>query len=66
MESVLRGVREMGAQKNKNNLQKQNKTKKELEDKKIDVNELGFTESKNKKLGFEDRVSSGVRELTRV
>jgi len=56
----------MGAQKNKNNLQKQNKTKKELEDKKIDVNELGFTESKNKKLGFEDRVSSGVRELTRV
>jgi len=59
-------VREMGAQKNKNNLQKQNKTKKELEDKKIDVNEVGFTESKNKKLGFEDRVSSGVRELARV
>jgi len=66
MESVWRGVREMDAQKNKNNLQKQNKPKKELESKKIDVNQVGFTESKNKKLGFEDRVSGGVRELARV
>jgi len=56
----------MGAQKNKNNPQKQNKPKNELEDKKIDVNEVGFIESKNKKLGFEDRVSGGVKELARV
>ena len=56
----------MVAQKKKNNLQKQNKPKNELEDKKIDVNEVGFTESKNKKLGFEDRVSGDVRELARV
>ena len=66
MESVWRGVREMDAQKNKNNLQKQNKPKKELESKKIDVNQVGFTESKNKKLGFEDRISGGIREVARV
>ena len=34
--------------------------------KKIDVNQFGFTEYKNKKLGFEDRVSGGARELARV
>jgi len=56
----------MGAQKNKNNLRKQKKPKNELEDKKIDVNEVGFTESKNKNLGFENRVSGGVREVARV
>jgi len=56
----------MGAQKHKNNLHKQNKPKNELEDKKIYVNEVGFTETKNKKLGFEDRVSGGVREVDRV
>ena len=56
----------MGAQKHKNNLHKQNKPKNELEDKKIDVYEVEFTETKNKKLGFEDRVSGGAREVARV
>jgi len=43
MESISGDVREVAAQKHKNNLQKQNKQKHELEAKKINVNEVGIT-----------------------
>jgi len=46
----------MAAQKHKNNLHKQNKPKNELEAKKSNVNEVGITEIKKKKLGFEESV----------
>jgi len=55
----------MAAQKHENNPHKQNKPKNELEAKKINVNEVGITESKKKK-GFEESVWSGVREVARV
>ena len=34
--------------------------------KKINVNEVGITENKKKKLGFEESVSGGIREVARV